>query len=178
MQEFVQTWGYVAVFLGSLVEGESIIFMAGWLAQEGYLSLPKVILTAFIGTLFADQSLFFIGHFYGDAIFDKFPKLKPKADRAFCFLKKYNVLFILSFRFIYGIRTLSPIVIGASGIPIKTFVYLNLIAAIVWSFSSCLAAYYFAALLMDYFHLFPKIILGAAVVGGIIWYGLRKWKKQ
>lgn len=178
MQEFVQNWGYVAVFLGSLVEGESVIFMAGWLAREGYLSLPKIIITAFIGTLFADQSLFFIGHFYGNTILERFPKLKPKADRAFILLKKYNVLFILSFRFIYGIRTLSPIVIGASGVGIKKFVYLNIIAALVWSLSSCLAAYYFAALLMDHFHLFSKIILGIIVVGCGLWYGVYKWKKQ
>jgi len=55
LQEFIETWGYFAVFLGSLVEGESVIFAAGFLAHEGYLSLPKIILVSFTGTLIADQ---------------------------------------------------------------------------------------------------------------------------
>jgi Uncharacterized membrane-associated protein len=63
VQEFIEQWGYIAVFLGSLVEGESVIFMAGWMAQEGFLSLPKIIVVAFTGTLLADQSLFFMATF-------------------------------------------------------------------------------------------------------------------
>ena len=74
-QQFVENWGYVAVFLGSLVEGESVIFMAGFLAHEGYLSLPKIILVSFIGTLIADQGTYFIGHYYGKSVIDKFPSL-------------------------------------------------------------------------------------------------------
>lgn len=174
MQEFVEQWGYIAVFLGSLVEGESIIFMAGWMAQKGYLSLPKIILIAFTGTLIADQSLYFIGHFYGSKVLDKFPSLKPRTDKAFSLLKKYNILFILSFRFIYGIRTISPIVIGASGIGIKKFVLLNVLAALVWSLSSCLAAYYFAGFLIDKFHLISKILLGVVVIGGMLGYAYYK----
>lgn len=177
MQEFVENWGYIAVFLGSLVEGESIIFIAGFLAHEGYLSLPKIIIISFLGTLFADQTLYFVGHFYGRSILNKFPTLKPRADKAFHLLKRYNVLFILSFRFIYGIRTISPIVIGTSGIEIKKFMILNFIAAVVWSVSSCVIAYYFAHLIMDKLHLIPKIILGLVVFGGCLWYGLHKWRK-
>lgn len=178
MQEFVEQWGYIAVFLGSLVEGESIIFMAGWMAQKGYLSLPKIIVIAFMGTLVADQSLYFIGHFFGHKVLDKFPSLKPRTDKAFRLLKRYNILFIMSFRFIYGIRTISPLVIGASGIGVKKFVILNIIAALVWSLSSCLAAYYFAGFLIDKFHLIPKIILGIAIIGGLLGYAYYKWRKQ
>ena len=163
MQEFVEQWGYIAVFLGSLVEGESIIFIAGFFAHEGYLSLPKVIMVSFLGTLVADQSLYFVGHFYGNRVLDKFPTLKPRAEKAFRLLKRYNVLFILSFRFIYGIRIISPVVIGTSGIGIKQFVILNFIAAIIWSVVSCVVAYYFAYLIIDELHMIPKIILGLAI---------------
>ncbi|MBL8676986.1 MAG: DedA family protein, partial [Alphaproteobacteria bacterium] len=105
MQEFIETWGYFAVFLGSLVEGESVIFAAGFLAHEGYLSLTKIILVSFTGTLIADQALYQVGRYYGGHLLDRFPSLKPKADRAFYLLKRYDTLFILTFRFIYGIRT-------------------------------------------------------------------------
>lgn len=178
MQEFVEQWGYIAVFLGSLVEGESVIFMAGWMAQKGYLSLSKIIVVAFTGTLLADQSLYFIGYFFGNKVLDRFPSLKPGADKAFRLLKRYNILFIMSFRFIYGIRTISPLVIGASGIEIRKFVVLNIIAALIWSLSSCLAAYYFAGFLIDKFHLIPKIILAIVIIGGLAGYAYYKWRKQ
>lgn len=178
MQEFVENWGYIAVFLGSLVEGESIIFIAGFFAHEGYLSLPKIIVVSFLGTLFADQSLYFVGHFYGNTVLDKVPTLKPRAERAFLLLKRYNILFILSFRFIYGIRIISPVVIGTSGIGIKQFMILNFIAAIIWSVLSCVIAYYFAHLIIDKLHMIPKIILGLSVIGGCVWYGLYKWRKR
>lgn len=176
--EFVRDWGYVAVFLGSLIEGESVIFVAGFFAHEGYLSLPKIILISFIGTLFADQALYFVGRHYGNPFIDRFPSLRPRAERAFTLLKRYDNIFILSFRFIYGIRIISPVIIGASGVSVKRFMFLNFIAAIIWSVGSCVAAYFFAHLVMEYLHLFPKVLLGLVLMGGVIWYGLRKWRER
>lgn len=178
MEEFVRNLGYVAVFLGSLVEGESVIFVAGWLAHEGYLSLYKIIIISFAGSLIADQSLFFLGHFYGKSLLNKFPTLKPRTEKAFALLHKYNTIFILSFRFIYGIRTISPIVIGTSNVSIKRFVVLNFIAALIWSLSSCLAAYYFASLIKDKLDLIPKIILGFVLLMGGIAYGVYRWRSR
>lgn len=176
--EFVRNWGYVAVFLGSLIEGESVIFIAGFFAHEGYLSLPKIILVAFTGTLFADQILYFVGRAYGNPFIERFPSFAPRAEKAFRLLRRYDNIFILSFRFIYGIRIISPVVIGASGIGVKRFMILNFIAAIIWSVGSCVAAYYFAHIIMEYVHLMPKIILGVVLLGGGIWYGVYKWRNR
>ncbi|MBS0272123.1 MAG: DedA family protein [Proteobacteria bacterium] len=178
MQEFIETWGYFAVFLGSLVEGESVIFVAGFLAHEGYLSLAKIIVIAFLGTLFADQVLYHIGRHYGPRVINKFPSIQPKADHAFKLLKKYDTLYLLSFRFIYGIRIISPLIIGSSGVEFIRFTILNFIAALIWSVGSCVAAYYFAHLIMDELHLLPKVLLGVALVGGGIGYCLYKFRKR
>lgn len=175
---FVQEWGYVAVFLGSLIEGESVIFIAGFFAHLGILSLPKIIAVSFIATLFADQALYHVGRHYGNHFLDKFPSFKPRADKAFRLLRRYDNIFILSFRFIWGIRIISPIIIGSAGIGFKRFLILNLIAAIIWSVGSCVAAYYFAHLIMDEFHLVSRIVLGLVVVVGIGIYFVCKWRKQ
>ena len=176
--QFVQDWGYIAVFLGSLIEGESIIFLAGFFAHEGYLSLPKIILISFFGSLIADQSLYHVGRHYGNHIIDKFPSMRLRADRAFRLLRRYDNIYILTFRFIYGIRIISPIIIGASGVEFKRFSILNIIAAAIWSVGSCVAAYYFAYLVMDKFHLFPKILLGVLLGGGILYYLISKLRKR
>jgi len=176
--DFVREWGYVAVFLGSLIEGESVIFIAGFFAHEGYLSLPKIILVSFVGTLLADQILYFVGRHYGNPFIERFPSMRPRSERAFQLLRRYDNIFILSFRFIYGIRIISPVMIGASGVGVKRFMLLNLLAAVIWSVTSCVVAYYFAHLIMDELHLIPKIILGLVVVGGSIWYGIYLWRKR
>lgn len=138
---FIQTWGYVAVLLGSMVEGESVILTASFLAAQGYLSIGYVMLIAFCGTLFADQGIFFIGHRYGAGFFERFPRLSKPADRAFRLLHKYGTAYILLFRFVYGVRIISPLVIGASGIGVRRFVLLNFIAAIIWTIVSCMLGY-------------------------------------
>ena len=175
---FVQEWGYVAVFLGSLIEGESVIFIAGFFAHQGILSLPKIIAVSFVATLIADQALYHVGRHYGNHFLDKFPSFKPRADKAFDLLRRYDNIFILSFRFIWGIRIISPIIIGSAGIGVKRFLILNLIAAVIWSVGSCVAAYYFAYLIMDKIHLVSKVILGLILIIGAGVYFTCKWRKK
>lgn len=138
---FVQDWGYIAVLLGSMVEGESVILTASFMAYQGYLSLPKIMIIAFLGTLFADQALYYVGRHYGKRFFKKFPKMQEGSKRAFDLLHRWDIWFILSFRFIYGIRTISPIVIGAARVPPKRFIPLNLLSAIIWTIISCVGGY-------------------------------------
>lgn len=138
---FIQEWGYLAVFLGSLVEGESIILTASAMAYAGYLSLYKVMIIAFSGTLMADQVLYYIGRKYGTSIFERFPSLKKPSDRAFTLLRKYDTWFIIMSRFVYGVRTAGSMVVGASGVPPRRFVPLNILSAAIWTVISCVGGY-------------------------------------
>lgn len=193
MLEFLTSHGpwlaYLILFLGSLVEGESIVLSASFLAYTGFLSLPKVMTIAFIATLFADQTLFYVGRFYGPGLLERYPRLKDKSKRIFDLLHKYNISFILGFRFVYGIRTASPLVIGSAGIDIKRFTILNFIAAIIWTVVSCgggyLLGYFFADVIEDAIqkvgHYQKVALLG---FGGLIAlivvfvYGRRKWRER
>ena len=131
--EFIQNWGYLAVLFGAIIEGESIILTACYLAYKGVLEFPKVVTIAFFGTLFADQTLYMIGRHYGTKIIKKRPHWQAPADKAFRLLHKWDIWFILSFRFIYGIRAISPIVIGSSGVLPRRFIPLNFLAAVIWT---------------------------------------------
>lgn len=133
MEEFLRNYGYLAVFLGSTIEGELILMTAGYFAYTGILDLKMVMLYAFLGTLIADQACFYVGRFYGPKLLDKYPTLKAKSKKVFRLLHKYKALFIMSFRFIYGIRVASPIIIGASQMSPRFFSALNVPAAVVWA---------------------------------------------
>jgi membrane protein DedA with SNARE-associated domain len=151
VESFVQDYGYWAVFFGAMIEGESIILTASILAACGYLSILKVGAITFLGTLIADQSLYYIGYFYGPKCLtflkQKFPKIVPHLDKAASFLHTYQTLYILSFRFIYGIRIISSLVIGAHHISMKKFAILNIIAAFIWTVLSCALGYFLGLLL-------------------------------
>lgn len=170
MEEFVSRWGYWAVFLGSLIEGESVILPAGYFASQGMLSLQKIILISFVGTLIADQSLFIIGHLWGKKLLRFAPRLQPTTERVFRFLKEYGSFYILTFRFIYGIRIISPLIIGSSGFPFATFAFLNLIAAILWAVISCGTGYLCGEFLMHYLSPLQRfLVLGSFGLGCLLW---------
>lgn len=131
---FVTHYGYLAVFLGSLVEGETIILTASAFAATGLLRIEYIWLISFSGTLFADQVLFYLGSHYSD--YFTFLSVAKK-DQFKKILNAYPKSFILSFRFIYGIRTISPIIIGMLHFPPVKFTFLNVISAFLWATISC-----------------------------------------
>lgn len=132
-EQVISTYGYWAVALFACIEGEVAIITAGILACQGILSLKLVMLFAFLGTWITEQILFFIGRFYGPSVIARFPKLKPKVNRVFDLVRKYDNLYIFFFRFIYGIRNISPLVIGSANVSPKKYCILNFLAAAIWS---------------------------------------------
>lgn len=143
MESFLTNYGYLAVFLGSTIEGELILMTAGYFAYQGFLDLRWVIFFAFMGTLIADQVCFFIGRYYGPRLLERFPVLKQKSEKIFHLLHLYKNVFIMTFRFVYGIRIASPLVIGASQISARRFAVLNFPAAIVWAIAIAWVGYVF-----------------------------------
>lgn len=133
LEELLQTWGYAAILVGTFLEGETIVIFAGIFASQGLMSLPLVFITALFGTFFGDQVYFTIGKRWGSRLLYSRPNLKRKTRSVFRLLKKYETGFILSFRFVYGLRNVSPFVIGMNGVPHPRFAFLNFIAAFVWA---------------------------------------------
>lgn len=176
------------MFLGACIEGESIVLFFSALSYKGYLDFPAVLAVAFTGTLLADQSLYYIGRYYGPKLLERKPHWKPKIERIFALLHRHELLFILSFRFVYGIRTLSPLVIGASGISAKRFSILNLTAATLWTLISCTTGYYlgyffadaieeFVEKVIQYQKIFILTIIVLIGVVVIVKKGWHKWQQ-
>lgn len=137
------TFGYLAVILGTFLEGETVLIIGGYLAHNGYLKLPYVILSAFIGSFAGDQLYFFIGRSRGQGFIDKRPGWQEKVERFNILLQKFHTPLILGFRFLYGLRIVAPFVIGAGNIPPVKFVLLNAVGAVLWSVLISFAGYLF-----------------------------------
>lgn len=133
MAELISTYGYVAILVGCFLEGETILVLAGLAAHRGYLDLPLVIVAALAGTFSGDQLFFHIGRRWGPAVVARRPAWKAGIARASRLLETYDTWFILGFRFLYGLRTISPFVVGMSTVKTRRFLALNFVAASIWA---------------------------------------------
>lgn len=166
---------YWIVIGGALIEGEIVLLIAGMAAYHGHLSLYMVMLISFLGAIFHDHTLFFVGKYFGKRLFTRFPKIRKKSDRVFRLFHKYQNIFILGFRFVYGIRTITPIIIGTSDISPKVYSILTLIAGVIWAIIISYLGYAFAAVIeevIEYFQRYQKYLaMGIGVFIVLLWGG-------
>ncbi len=176
----IQTYGYWALLLGTFLEGETILVIAGFAAHRGHLSLLWVIVFACIGTLLGDQLFFFIGRYHGTPFINKTPTRRARAERALRLIDKYGNWIILGFRFVYGLRTITPFAIGISRVKTARFAILNVIAAIVWSCAVGIGGYLFGEILERVMGRYEWAgIALVASLGLSIWlYHIIRWRRQ
>ena len=135
-------WTYPIILLWTFIEGETIVILCAATANELGIPIELLALTAFCGSFLGDQTYYAIGRQYGTPLLARWPKLEDKIEWAFDLVKHNPVTFILSFRFIYGVRNFAPFVIGIADIPRIQFLTLNFIAAMIWAHSFAWGGYY------------------------------------
>jgi len=180
-EELITNYGYIAVLIGTFFEGETILLIAGFLAHLGYLELPYVIAVAFVGTLAGDQLYFYVGRIKGIAMIDKRPGLRSKADRIFKLMHKHQTALILGFRFLYGLRTITPFVLGSSGISPIRFLLLNICGALLWALLIGVLGYYFGKALEMLIGDMKKYEIGVIaalfLVSAAVWV-IHRWRDK
>jgi len=133
LAHLLSEYGYFAVFVGSLLEGETILVLAGYAAHQGYLSLQLIMLIAFCAGWIGDQIYFFAGRRWGVALLRRLPRLQGPAQHVNRLLMRYHEGLIVGVRFMYGLRILGPIVIGTTEVPAWRFMTFNAIGAALWA---------------------------------------------
>jgi membrane protein DedA with SNARE-associated domain len=170
LEELILRYGYLALFVGTFLEGETILIVAGFMAQRGYLDLHWAIAAAFLGSFSGDQLFFYLGRGQGMAFLERRTAWQAKAERAFALLHRYQTAIILGFRFVYGIRNVTPFAIGASGIAPARFFVLNFVGALVWAIAFGTAGFQLGAAMESMLEELEKYELAilAAVVATIL----------
>ncbi|MEO8203204.1 MAG: DedA family protein [Betaproteobacteria bacterium] len=125
--------GYLGLVLGSFIEGETFVVLAGFAAQRGYLSLPLVIVVATLMNFAWDQFYFWLGRRRGDWVMQRFASRRPRIERILGLLERHHAPLIVGVRFMYGFRIIGPIAIGMSAVPWPRFIALNLLGAALWA---------------------------------------------
>jgi len=173
LEYLLQNFGYPAILIGTFLEGETILILAGFAAHRGYLDLKLVMLYAFIGTLAGDQLFFFLGRWRGEAIIQKHPRWQLRLVRTQALIHKHRIALILGFRFIYGLRTVTPFALGMSRVSILLFALLNTTGAMIWTLVISLLGYLFGqtteALLGNLKRYETMILAGLAGISLAVW---------
>lgn len=162
---------YLILLVWTFLEGETIVIIAGIAARDGNPWLPMVIFCAFAGSILSDQLMFFLGRFKGAAFVARRPAWQLRAQRVYRLLERYQTGLILGFRFLYGVRNITPFAIGMSEVTVRRFVTLNLIGAAVWAASFACGGYLFGAAMetvIDKRHR-AWVLLGLLVLTCVIW---------
>jgi membrane protein DedA with SNARE-associated domain len=178
IEQLLNHYGYLAIFIGSILEGETILTLAGFFVHKGYLLFIPSILCAAVGGMFGDQVCFFLGRYYGTRLLQHFPKLDPlveKTDRLLC---RHSSIIIIGVRFMYGLRIAGPIAIGMSKVTFLRFLVLNTLGALFWATIIISFGYLFgqsAQWLFAQFQQYTKLLfvillLIAVITLSIYWY--------
>ncbi|NMZ16944.1 DedA family protein [Pseudomonas rhodesiae] len=174
LNHLLTTYGYLAVFVGCLLEGETILILGGVAAHQQVLKLLPVIACASLAGMLGDQLLFWAGRYFGDRLLPRLHKKQAAIDKITTLIHRYPTVSIFSVRFLYGMRLLGPMVIGASRISPLKFACINAVGALVWATLFASAGYWAGEFLQRVLgDLKPyRLPIALGVVGVVVAVGL------
>jgi membrane protein DedA with SNARE-associated domain len=175
----IADYGYVALFVGALLEGETLLILAGFAAHQGYLQLHWVIVIALLGGFLGDQIYFWLGRRHGAWVLSHFPLLAPLFERTYLLIERYHEVLIVGIRFLYGLRTIGPMAFGMSAVLAWRFMLFNALGAVIWAVSIGGAGYLFGQILELWLNDLKRVeemLLVAILSCGIVFGGWRFWK--
>lgn len=173
LEQLIADYGYLAILAGTFLEGETIVILAGVAAQLGYLELHWVIASALAGSFSGDQFYYYLGRHWGPKIIARRLSWQEGAQKVYRLLHRHQYFLILTFRFYYGLRNVTPFAVGAAHLPRLRFFALNLVGAVVWAVVFGYAGYLFGGafelFMQDYKRYSLYILGGLVLVGVVVW---------
>lgn len=133
IHDLITQYGYAALVVGSLAEGETVTLLGGVAAHKGLLRFPLVVIAVALGGMIGDQLLYLAGRYFGDSLLRRFHRHQQKIVQAKGLINSHPWLFVLGTRFMYGFRIIGPLLIGASRLPPSRFLPLNVLGAFIWA---------------------------------------------
>lgn len=129
----IETYGYWAVFVGMLIEGEIILLLAGYMISRGYLDPMPTLLVGAAGGTTVDFAYFWLGRLYGQTIIRRFAALRRVRSRAVLFLRRFGRPAAFVVRFAYGLRIVSLLTMGSARLRPAVFLGFNGLGAVAFA---------------------------------------------
>jgi len=128
----VEQYGYLAVAVGCFFEGETAVILGMLASKQGYLSFNGVLVAGFVGTIIGDNFWFHMGRHTGRPFLERHEGWRAKAEQVERLMERFGAPVMIGFRFFYGLRSITPFMLGAARIsPLRFFIY-EATGALLW----------------------------------------------
>jgi membrane protein DedA with SNARE-associated domain len=155
LEHFVHDYGVFAVFLiltlealGAPLPAETLLIFASVLAGRGEMSLPALLIFAWIGSVLGDNIGYAIGRTIGRATISRYGAKIGLNDARFKAVEKvflrYGPMTVVFARFFSILRQLNGIVAGTLGMDWRRFLLCNAVGGALWVMVWVFASVYFA----------------------------------
>ena len=154
----VRTFGYAGVgviifaesglLLGFILPGDSLIFLAGLLASQGYFNIAILIPVILIAAIAGDNTGYGIGKKLGRKVFEKknsFIFNQENLQRTEAFFERYGKMTFIMQRFIPVIRAFAPLLAGVGRMRYRTFFVFDLAGTVLWGGLVTMLGFYLGA---------------------------------
>lgn len=183
MTNIVNSWGYVGIFLLILIAPtppEVVLPFAGFLASQGKLSLPYVIMAGSMGCTLSTLPWYLAGRYLGERRLKvlarrnrRWLKLSTRdVDKATHWFDKHGGKALFFSRLIPSVRTLIAVPAGISGMRLLPFLLYILIGATLWHGLLAYTGYVLGSrheLVVWYTAPVIKILVVAIAVAFVVW---------
>ena len=191
MRHLVVDYGYLAVFLGILLEdfglptpGETMLIAGSVLASRGSLNIVWLLPIAWLGAVVGDTIGFAIGAMggrrllvhYGARIGITFERLEKVEE----FFARYGDVVVVAARFFVILRQFNGIVAGTLEMPWPRFVLYNSIGAALWVGFWGGLTFWLGHRFFEYIHRFGWTGSVLVIVGGliVIAFAIKLWQRH
>jgi len=121
--------------VGLPVPAETVLALAGYLAQRGQLRLPMVLVVDFVSAVVGDSLGYWLARCYGRTAVERYGHwafITPaRLEKVSGFVTRYGAWAVAA-RFVAGLRFLAGPLAGATGLPPLTFVSADVLGALVY----------------------------------------------
>ena len=173
----VHNWGYAGIFILMALEStvlpipsELVLIPAGYLAFQGKMSLPLIMLTATLGSLAGASLNYAFALWVGRPFLERWGKYffvrQPLLHKTDAFFARHGKISTFTGRLIPGIRHLISLPAGLARMNPATFAIYTMLGASIWAAILTLIGYYIGgneALIKAYLH-----ILTIALIAGVL----------
>lgn len=175
LEQFLNQYGYLAVFLGTFIEGEIFLVVAGFFVKHGFLQPIPTLIFSILGAFTHELIYFFIGRWKGRAFLLGNRYTKKRYRKAKRLIEKYGILSLFFIRFFYGMRVVPMMLFGATGFNLYRFLFFNIISLIIWAIIFLTFGYIFGHAAEIIFGKIKDVYLAfgiAVIVIGLILYAI------
>jgi len=149
----VSRYGLLAVFGGTLLEGEGILIVAATLSTQGVLDPVRVWLTASTGAWLGHLFWFTTGRaIRGHRLALNSAALRARAAQVKRLIEVRPVTAILLLQYLYGVRLVGTVALGLTEFPLLRFVLYQIVNCLVWAGLIGGVGYLLGGLATEIFH--------------------------